>query len=540
MKQPYCLTFALLSSILLAFPVTAHDGDNDAFTASSAELKPVHIDPEGQQAIDIKVEPAKRATIQDAIKATGAVQAAETQSFQVTPTVSGVVKSVFVKQGDFVRINQPLVIIHSTEAANALTELLNVRAQMTADIARIKIEYKSQIALQEKEQELSKQTLERQEALVKLKIAAQKDYLQAKNAYEQSALKLNTLKQKSAQEIALLEEQLKIRLKNGRGQLKIMGLTDKAITDSLQNGSVTADLAIRSPVTGTLVQREVTLGERVEPSKQIFSIVNLSPIWVMVDVFQEQISQIKLGQRVQIETPSKQSLTGKIENIGSVIDPTTKTLHVRIVTNNPKSILRPGMFVTASILLGGSTYGRLSVPSTAIVTHQERSLVFVKEDDHFAPVYVHTGKQIGSLTEILDGLSAGSPVVVQGATQLKAHAMLHGGDHHDEEENAEHHDAQGEHHDEQGEHHDESDAGHHDKTSEPEPKEAASEDHDDHHHGESGGARPEITMLLTYFSGVLTMLAIGIVWAFIRWRMKANTKTPINAVDDTKVIERVE
>lgn len=550
MKLTYCL--AILLAWTAAFtPINshAHEGDNDAFTGGNGELNPVHVDADGQKAIGLKVEKVKLSNIQNSIKGTGEVQSAETKTFQVTPRVSGVVLNVFAKQGDFVKRGQNLVTIHSTDVAGVLTDLLNAKSQMTSDIKRSKIEYQSLISLQQKEVELALQTLERQQTLFEAKVSAQKDFLTAKNAYEQSILKLDTLKQKGIQENHLREEQLKIRIANGRGQLRIMGMDDASITAALQTGSVRADLAVPSPVSGTVMTRAVTLGEQIAPGKQIFSIVDLSSVWVLINVFQEQLHEVKVGQKVDLVLPSKESLSGKIENIGSLVDPVKKTVSVRIVAANPRNVLKPGMFVSANILLGGKSLPKLAVPNTAIVLHQERPVVFVQEDDHFKPVSVHLGQQFGQLTEVVDGVSVDDPVVIQGATQLKAHSLVGGGaKHHDEGEEDEHghgadeaahydHDkasAESKEHDD----HDEHEAGT-DKHDEHEAKDEHAEADEHDHHGSSGGEKPEIKTLLTFLGGALSTLLIGAIWFFVLHRFKPKNGETSATSNDAQVTEHV-
>lgn len=532
------IAFTFVVTAMSGSPALGHEGDNDAFSEGTGELHEVHVDEDGQTAIGIKLQPATRSVVREAIITTGEVHASETQSFDVTSTVSGAVKSVFAKKGDFVRAGQPLVMVHSIDAASTFTELFNARSQMMADIARTRTDFKAQIAVQSKELELTKQTYERQEILVKEGIAAPKDFHAAKNAYEKALVQLESSKQKSKEEIALREQQLNVKLKAGRGQLMIMGLSDTAISEAFKAGVVNTELPIRAPVSGTITNRTVTLGQHLDASQSVFSIVNLSPIWVMIDVFQEQLQKVVPGQKVQLETPSGQILSGAIENISPIVDPEKKTVHVRIVTDNKQGMLKPGMFVNASILLGGSTVGNVTVPNNAIVEHQERQLVFVQEHDHFAPKYIHKGFQSGTATEILSGLDIGDKVVVQGATQLKAQAMRpEGGVHHDEHgEHDEHEEAGGN-----------KEGGTSEKASQPE-KEAEVDElghgaADEHGHGAKASAKPEVNVLLAFVAGavsVLLFVGIVIVIVYVRTLSKSQESSQITDRTKPQVPERVE
>lgn len=424
----------LISNFLVVFSATAlfcpaycHGGD-EAFLsekfqlASSAPLGAVKVDERSRDALGIKLAVLAAEQLSETMPATGEVQADETQAFDVNPPVSGVVQSVFAKQGDAVRKGDRLAVIFSIEVANNLTQVLNGRTKIAAEIARIHTQYQSDITLQTKEVQLAKSGFEREEELLKEGISAQKNYQVAKNVYEEAQVKLSTLKQRLEQEVALLEKERSVNLTTAKGQLKIMGLDEASVDRAVATGKVTAFLPIVAPVSGFITYRAVTAGERVEPGKKLFSIVNLSPIWVMVDVFQEQIPQVKVGQSVTIETPSKQVLSGHISSVGSVVDASTKTLHVRITTDNTNEILRPGMFVTARIDLSQVARRGFLLPRDAVVSAHNGSYVFVFRDGLYTPALVTTGATKSGKVEVLSGLSEGDQIVVSGGRQLLTRA----------------------------------------------------------------------------------------------------------------------
>ncbi|MCK5923832.1 MAG: efflux RND transporter periplasmic adaptor subunit, partial [Methylococcales bacterium] len=140
----------------------------------------------------------------------------------------------------------------------------------------------------------------------------------------------------------------------------------------------------------------------------------------------EQIPKVKEGQQVLLATPSNERISGRISSVGSVVDNDTKTLHVRVIADNPRGILRPGMFVTAEILLGSSTKTALLVPESAIVTYKDRPYVYMHHigEGHFEPSAIGVGIKAGGLVEVTSGLHEGDLVVVSGATQLLAQSVL--------------------------------------------------------------------------------------------------------------------
>lgn len=486
-KTNYLLVMCFCTASLLASGVLAHEGDNEAFQHSKSDGAPqtIEVDDQAVRALEIKTEPVKMGNVADLLQATGEVKAAETQAFDVNPNVSGVVKQVFAKQGDVVKKGETLAMVHSIEVADNLTKLLNEKTRINSEIAKVKTQYSSDIRLQQNAVDLAKVTFDREEGLFKEGISAQKNFQVAKAAYQAAQVKLSTLQQRLDQDTKLLEKELAVIINTAKGQLKIMGIAGATVEAALNSGQVTANLPIIAPVGGTITTRNITLGERVDPEHTVFSIVNLDPIWVMVDVYQEQIPQVKLNQEVLISTPSKESLKGIISSVGSVVDEATKTLHVRIVAKNPHGILRPGMFVTAQISMGQGNKQGLVVPEGSVLYFNEKPYVFVRHEKHFEPKYLRLGGHSDEFVEVLEGLKAGDEVVTSGETQLAAQALLKPG----------------------------ADAQHED------------EEHGDHHEHESESAKQTggpVQMLIFFFVGFVTAFATVLIWTAAIKRGKKN------------------
>lgn len=441
------VAFLCLGAIKI--PCLAHGGDESTFAPDPKVLEKIEVDEQGKKALGIELGTVRRQLLNDNLQATGEVQAAETQAFDVNPPVSGLVKAVYAKQGDAVHKGQTLALVYSIEVADNLTRLLNERTKINSEIARVQTGFKSDIVLQTSQLHLLKSNFEREDELMKEGIAARKSYQEAKNAYESGQVKLSTLRQRLEQDVKLLQRQLEVTTDTAKGQLKIMGISEATVDMAITSGRVTADLPITAPVAGCITTRSITLGERVDPSKKVFSIVNLNPIWVMVDIFQEQIPSVREGQQVIIRTPSKEILKGVISSVGSIVDSSTKTLHVRIVADNPQGVLRPNMFVTAQIAVNSKTKEALAVPESAIIDFEGHAYVFERDGNSFQPIQVETGLHSNGRVEILRGLSEGDSIVVSGARQLGAQSLLKPGVSHAHEgeahENHREHEAQEEH-----------------------------------------------------------------------------------------------
>lgn len=429
MKQKL-LNFLLILVMLTPLNLSlAHEGHNEAFggeeTAATAS-EAITVDPEGQRAIGLRVQTVAVGTVDRTFNTTGQVQPSENQANDINPPVNGVVRQVYVKQGDWIRSGQTLATIHSPDVAEALSTHLQERARLQAEIATNRTQAQRDIAVQQNQVELTRANYLREQTLLSEGITARKDYIEAKNAYETAQVELAATKRQSAQQIALLQRQLALTAAAVKSQLRAMGLPAASVDKAIANFRVTSQIPIVSPVSGYLTFRDITPGETVDTTKRIFSIVNLSQVWVILNVFQEQIPQIRLGQTVRMTTPANQAVSGEISSIGAVVDPNQRTLPVRVVSSNPGGLLKPGMFVKADIITGQSGGSRIVVPIAALIEEGGRTLVYVKQGNRFLPTSVQVGQRTSEEAEILDGLYAGDQVVIQGARQLQAQARIAG------------------------------------------------------------------------------------------------------------------
>lgn len=428
MRKAIALLSLLIS--LTAYPFAFADED-EGFPAEKMGMvsssQKIEVSPEGQKAVGLQVQTVALGSMAQVLKTTGQVQAAENRAYDITPRVSGVVNQVYAKQGDAVTAGQVLATIYSADVANQLTQLLQERARIQSEIARSRTQSQKDILVQANMVELSQANYQREQIMLSQGITARKDYQAAKNAYETAQVELSARKSQAAQNVALLQNQLSLTIGAVKSQLRVMGLSSGTIEQVLATNRVIPEVPVLSPVSGVITLRGVTLGQNLDPGRKIFSIVNLSPIWVIVNVFQENLGQIHLGQAVYLKTPDGQSLTGSISSIGTVVDPQTRALSVRIVADNPHGLLKPGMFVSAEITTGQTANRKIVVPATSLVEANGQTVVYVrKSNTAFQSLPVQTGEKTSSQVEILSGLTPGDQVVVQGASQLYAQSLIAG------------------------------------------------------------------------------------------------------------------
>lgn len=422
------VTVVLVFSIIQGTVSLGHEGHDSAFGDHSGNVvdttRKIQIDKEGREAIGVKTEAVKTGSLKDVLHSTGKVQAADNKKHDINPPVSGVVEKALVREGDSVKTGQTLAIIRSVEIANVITALLEERERSNAELIRVETKFNRDIEITKKEQQLKTAHLERQKSLLDEGITAEKSFVEAKTAKETADVQLKSLKQQLQEEKKNIERKMAIATSAARRKLKIMGLGDTAITRAISSNEIVATIPINAPVSGVITQRSVSPGETVSPGENIYTIVGLSPIWVAVDVFQDQISRVKLGQPVKIRTSSGYSTNGTISNIGSVVDPSQRTIHVRIEVANQEGVLKPEMFATAEIVTGASNTSNVVIPASALMEDGGHQFVYVEYNNYFQPVDVKVGERTSEKVEILDGLFEGDKVVVNGSSQLLAQSKL--------------------------------------------------------------------------------------------------------------------
>jgi cobalt-zinc-cadmium efflux system membrane fusion protein len=447
MKTKIIYLAMLFALTVPALTARAHEGHNEAFTqqGTASTAKTVVVAPEGQAAIGIKTQTVQSGSIENAIRATGRVEPAENSAYDINPPASGVVRQVYVQQGDTVAVGSLLATLHSVEMANTLTQLLQDRARMQGEISRLRTKAKGDldrtrtqfnrdIAVQQKEVAITKMNYEREDQLLKEGVTARKDFYDAKNAYETAQVKLTALKNQLAQEVKALNQQLAAEVSSlqtqmnlstdaVRKQLAVMGLSSVAFNRAVATNQIVAEIPLTSPVAGVVTFRDITPGEVVDTTKKIFSIVGLGQVWVVIDVFQDQVSRLQVGQQVRITTADNHQITGAISVIGAVVDPARRIVPVRVVVANTYGLLRPGTFVTADIVTakGGSA---VVVPASAVIEEGGRPIVFVQNGNNFQPVHVTLGSRSFDQVEIKSGLFSGDRIVITGARQLYSQSLL--------------------------------------------------------------------------------------------------------------------
>jgi cobalt-zinc-cadmium efflux system membrane fusion protein len=296
------------------------------------------------------------------LTATGTVNPDISRSVPVISLAAGRVVEIHARLGDTVKKDQLLLRVQSADMSNAFSD------------------YRKAVA----DEQLSRTQVER-----------------AKLLYDKGAISLNDLQ--VAQDTA---DKAKVDVENASERLRVLGA-------SIDHPAAIVD--IRAPVSGVITDQQVTTGGGVAGlgSPNPFTISDLSYVWILCDVYENDLANVYVGENAEIRLnayPDK-VFTGRISNVGSVLDPSLRTAKVRIEVRNP-GLMRVGMFVTATFH-GRQKEKHAAVPASAILHLHDRDWVYVPMGEkRFRRVEVVSGEALpNSMQEILSGIQAGQQVV---------------------------------------------------------------------------------------------------------------------------------
>jgi cobalt-zinc-cadmium efflux system membrane fusion protein len=204
--------------------------------------------------------------------------------------------------------------------------------------------------------------------------------------------------------------------------LRALGLSEG---DLRSQGRSETRLVLRSPIAGTVIERNVVPGRMTDPARPLFRVGNLSRLWLTVHAFERDAVRIRTGinGRVRFAALPGREFTGRVTHVGRQVDMASRTIPVRIEVANSEGVLRPGMSATAWVRLGEADTEVVAVPATSLQRLQDEWRVFIpRGEGAFEMRTVGRGRDLGGEVEIVSGLRSGESVVVEGAFLLKAEA----------------------------------------------------------------------------------------------------------------------
>ena len=356
-----------------------HDGKTHDLSYEQLEGR-VHMTAEQAREAGIVVETAGPADIDAAVSLSGEVALNADRTVHIVPRVGGVAARVLKNLGDRVSRGDVLAVIESGEIAN-------LRSDYLAAVRR---------------QQLAKATADREEELFRKKISSHDEYLRAKNAYEEASIEVRSAGEK----------------------LKAIGIAPGAAGQ----GSL-ASIALRSPIAGTIIARNLSAGEAVSATDSVFAVADLSSVWIDIGVPANHVGAVRTGQNVTVHAPATNArTTGTVSYVGSVVGGTNRTARARVVLPNPQGTWQPGMFVNV-LLTTSRQSAPLAVRAEALQTFRDWNVVFIQVGDDYEVRPLELGRRDEQWVEVLDGLEAGQRYVTKNSFLLKADALKAGASH---------------------------------------------------------------------------------------------------------------
>ncbi len=374
--------------------------------------------------IDIQYDKAKYRQIDSEVVTTGEVLANANLTTKVTSTVAGRVTQVLTHIGDHVKEGQTLLTLISQDIEQAESDLLQAQQQVLADLKSNLIQIDSDMSSGKAQIKYSESTYKRMESLVNEKIASRADYEAAKTQFDKDQINLDTLKTKRSATISLSSEKLRLQTEPIMQKLKLLGLNEEQIRILLKTRKINSLVKIISPTTGIVIQRDVNLGELIDPTKILFTIGNFKTVWLKADVYEKDISLIKEGQPIELELDSfpGQKFFGKLNYVADSVNQETRTLQVRAEVENLNDQLKPKMYARMKICVG--EHNELTVPKTAIQEADGNKVVYIPiSANQFKEQKVIVGNENGDYVQILTGLKPGEKVVTKGSFELRSETL---------------------------------------------------------------------------------------------------------------------
>jgi cobalt-zinc-cadmium efflux system membrane fusion protein len=345
-------------------------------TESKADTASLFTVPQDQMA-HIQVVTVEKTKLPRVLRLTGN---ATYNAFKTTPVFSaigGPVNQILVAPGETVHAGQPLLTVNSPDYSAARSAYIKARDAF---------------------------------------FLAEKVYNRAQDLYSHGAIAEADLQQAESGRI-----QAQADMQSSEDVLRALGLKDPEAVMKLPP-KTTSQIPVIAPVGGDVVERLVGPGQLLlAGATQIFTISDMSTVWVLVNIYQSDMAYVHAGDSVEITTDSYPDVFhGKISYIGSALDPNTRTLQARIVTNNPGKKLKKDMYVVASVQ-AGAIRDALLVPDAAVLRDTENEpFVYVQSgSNQFARRQVKVGESLGGHTQVTDGLKEGERVVGDGSLFLQ-------------------------------------------------------------------------------------------------------------------------
>ncbi|MBI4905743.1 MAG: efflux RND transporter periplasmic adaptor subunit [Acidobacteria bacterium] len=212
-----------------------------------------------------------------------------------------------------------------------------------------------------------------------------------------------------------------------RRRLDRWSFTAEQMAEITRTGKPVERITLHAPVSGFVTERKAFDRMKVTPEMELYTIVDLSRVWILAEVFESDVPNVKVGTGASVRLPAMpgRTLAGRVSYINPSVDPETRTLKARIEVANPGVLLKPEMFVDVEFRTGAAA--RITVPVDAVLDAGDRKTVFVdRGNGMFEPRRVQTGERFGDRVVVLSGLQAGERIVTSGTFLLDSESQMKG------------------------------------------------------------------------------------------------------------------
>jgi len=383
------------------------DSGGNAETPAEGEAEPenvLHLESQQIQDWGIRIGSIGRTSVSAELTLPGALTVNENRTAKVAPLVAGQISNLLVDLGDRVGAGQTLVTLNSPEFTRAQTQFLQAFAQA----------------------ELSRKDFERAQVLLDGRAIEEREFLRRQAVYEQH------LADRRAAEVFLHSL--------GVGEDRMREL-EAAVDVSLppdDHRAVDPPLAVRTPVSGVVVERDAVLGSHVEPGRALFTVSDLTTLWARLDAYEDQMANLRTGAEVVIRTPLFPGLDfpGQVTFVADQVDEELRTVRVRAEVPNPDGVLKPNMYVQGLLRIQSDGEERMVVPVDAVQLLEGHHVVFVlmpeePGESHIViqAVDVEPGETLSVGRIVESGLDGSETIVIEGAFNLKAELTKGAGGH---------------------------------------------------------------------------------------------------------------
>lgn len=371
------LFLALCLSIFLAVPVGLSGcGKEKPEAVSNAPAPDPNLVTAPENLLKIlKVDEVATAPVSETLRVAGRVDFDEQRVARIGAPVTGRVVELLVDPGQMVTQGQPLAKLHSVELGNAQLAYVKSAAQ-----ARLQ----------------------------------EQNAVRARHLFASDVIGAAELQRRESEyAIAKAEQQA------AADQLRVLGISAKSLDTMASSGGINSVSPVVATLSGVVVERKVAKGQVVQPADSLYTVADLSRVWVIAQVPEAESSAVRIGQKVEVEVPAlgNEPLTGKLIYVGDTVNPETRTVTVRTEMENIRRELKPAMLAT--MLIQSRPQERLVVPSAAVVREDNDDYVFVAAgENQFRLTRVKLRVDQQGQRVVDNGLKPGDKVVVEGAFHL--------------------------------------------------------------------------------------------------------------------------